>query len=218
MRLASSVNLSDFKENGVFTEESYARYHQYTEDYFALMQEVKPKMQAGICSIKGRINERIQGHNAKAYDKVLDLVESAEYERVCIYDSELMDFKTATKIYQAEENYNDCIFTRIEYIEHFQEIYKQMKYFYRRIQLQLPLPLQEEIMDYIEMKQLSIYAVLYMLVDSGLGGKETITLRLADFYLERQETSKASFLLSAMEELARPEWKEIISEKMMMIP
>ena len=73
-----------------------------------------------------------------------------------------------------------------------------MIYYFRRIQLHLAKPLQKECMTYIKTKKLSVYAVIQILLDCGIGNKEEIVMTLAEFYMEYQMCKEALFLLGVM--------------------
>ena len=88
-----------------------------------------------------------------------------------------------------------------------------MLMYFRRIQLKLAKPLQLEGMRYIREKNLSIYAVVQMLLDYEIGGKEEIAITLAEYYREQNMVNEAIFLLSIIAENGRPEWQERLSQK-----
>lgn len=213
MKIAASIDQRQFEENGRFTETSKQLFLSYANDYFAAMEEIKPCIHAGICGTKGRINEKLQEHSAKAYEAIITISNSEEYQKVAIYDYELKCFQTAVRIYQKEVSHENCIFDCLEYTEHFQEIYLKMLMYFRRIQLKLAKPLQLEGMRYIREKNLSIYAVVQMLLDCEIGGKEEIAITLAEYYREQNMVNEAIFLLSIIAENGRPEWQERLSQK-----
>lgn len=213
LKIAASIDQRQFEENGQFTENSKQMFQNYANDYFAAMEEIKPSIHAGICGIKGRINEKLQEHSVKAYDAILTICNTEEYHKVALYDYELKCFQTAVRIYQKELNHDNCIFDGLEYTEHFQEIYQQMVMYFRRIQLRLAKPLQLEGMRYIREKNLSIYAVVQLLLDCEIGSKEEIAINLSEYYFEQNMVNEAVFLLSVVAENGRPEWQERLSQK-----
>lgn len=213
MKIAASIDQTQFEENGQFTETSRQLFQNYANDYFTAMEEIKPSIHAGICGIKGRINEKLQEHSAKSYEAILTISNTEEYRNVALYDYELKCFQTAVRIYQKEVSHENCIFDGLEYTEHFQEIYQKMLMYFRRMQLKLAKPLQLEGMRYIREKNLSIYAVVQLLLDCEIGGKEEIAISLADYYREQNMVNEAVFLLSVVAENGRAEWQERLSQK-----
>lgn len=213
MKIASSIDYSLFEENGEFTENSKRLLMEYADGYFESMDEIKPMINAGICGLKGRINEKLQEHNQKAYEAISGFVESKEYQQVAMYDYELKCFAIANKIYEIEKLQDTCIYDLIEYSEHFLDIYYQLLFWFRRIQLRLAKPLQLEGMRFVREKGISVYAIVQVLLDCELGGKEIIALSLSEMFIEQNRRGEAIYILSVVGDYCRPEWKSILEQR-----
>lgn len=196
MVIASHVDLEQFKENGQWTDISNQKLRSYADSYFSAMAEVRPALFAGICAMKGRINEKISERSRAAYEEIIKLVRGEEYENLAQYDYELKVFTTAVKIYETEKMADACIFDSIEFTEHFETIYRKMNFYFRRMHLGLAKPLQEEAMSYIAEKKISVYAVEQLVLDSAVGEKDRIFEALATLYAERLGYKEALYLLN----------------------
>ncbi|MCQ2520763.1 MAG: hypothetical protein MJ105_00155 [Lachnospiraceae bacterium] len=196
MVIASHVDLEQFKENGQWTDISNQKLRSYADSYFSAMAEVRPALFAGICAMKGRINEKISERSRAAYEEIIKLVRGEEYENLAQYDYELKVFTTAVKIYETEKMADACIFDSIEFTEHFETIYRKMNFYFRRMQLGLAKPLQEEAMGYIAEKKISVYAVEQLVLDSTVGEKDRIFEVLATLYAERLGYKEALYLVN----------------------
>lgn len=213
MKIASSIDYSQFEENGVFTENSKRLLMEYANGYFESMEEIRPMISAGICGLKGRINEKLQEHSPKAYEAIAGFIASDEYQQVAPYDYELKCFATAVKIYEIEKLQDTCIYDQIEYSEHFLDIYYQLLFWFRRIQLKLAKPIQLDGMRFIRERGISVYAVVQVLLDCELGGKEMIALSLADLFLEQNRRAEAIYILSVVGDYSRVEWKPLFEQR-----
>ncbi len=199
MNIPAHVDLEQFKTNGEWTSESSDKLRSYADSYFSAMAEVRPAIFAGICAMKGRINEKISERRRPAYDDIIRLVQGEEYENLALYDYDLKVFKAAVKIYETERMTEDaCIFDAIEYTEHFEAIYRQMSFYFRRIQLGLAKPLQSECMAYLAEKKLSVYVVERLVLDSVIGEKNRLFVALSELYAERLDYKAALYLLNTV--------------------
>lgn len=213
MYIYSHLDKSQFEENGEFTSESCRKFREYTDIYFRGLQEMKPAVFAGICSLKGKINEKLQEHRQFAYNSIVALVNSEEYNRIAQYDYELLCFHTATKIYLLERGNTSNLFDYIDDVDGFQEIFQQMIFYFRRIQLRWAKPLQVECLTYARQKNISVYGVAQILLDCRLGGKAQIAMSLSDLYAEQGFYNEALFILAVMAEQSNEENREELEEK-----
>lgn len=215
MRIPAVLGIESFCEQDKKADaQAEARMAAYVDNIFASSAENKPVIQTGICAIKGKINEKLQEKSANAYDAAVAMTGLEEYEKLVGYDYELSCFQTAVKIYRMEgDDRGNTIFDSIEYIDDFQVIFQQMVYYFRRIQLRLAKPLQKECMTYIKTKRLSVYAVIQILLDCGVGNKEDIAAVLADFYAEYHMYKETLFLLAVMIEQGDASYRESLTKK-----
>lgn len=215
MRIPAVLGIESFCEKGKEADEqAEARMAAYVDNIFEASAESKPVIQTGVCAIKGKINEKLQEKSANAYEAAAAMTELEEYEKLAGYDYELSCFRSAVKIYRMEsDNHGNTILDSIEYIDDFLVIFQQMVYYFRRIQLRLAKPLQKECMTYIRTKKLSVYAVIQILLDCGVGNKEEIVMVLAEFYAEYNMYKEALFLLAVMIEQGDASYKEALINK-----
>ncbi|MGN0346902.1 MAG: hypothetical protein ACI4DU_06415 [Lachnospiraceae bacterium] len=213
MYIGSHLDKSQFEVNGEFTAESRRRFQEYTDTYFRAQQELKPAIFTAVCSLKGRINERLQEHRQFAYNAIVGMVSAEDYDQIAQYDYELLCFHTATKIYLLERGNTTSLFDYIDDVDGFQEIYQQIIFYYRRIQLRWAKPLQTECLTYARQKNLSVYALTQILLDCRLGGKEQIAMSLSDMYAEQGFYNEALFILTVMAEQACEERRQELEEK-----
>ncbi|HOO78785.1 MAG TPA: hypothetical protein PLZ77_03910 [Lachnospiraceae bacterium] len=202
MRIPGNIDIIEYcDENGAFTEEGGVKLSNSCDAYFSAMGEFRPGVQAGVCSLKGRINERLQERRGPAYESIVALVNSEEYSKIAEYDYELECFPTAVKIYQMERGGTGItFFDQIEYIDNFQKIYQQMIFYFRRIQLNLAKPIQQECMTYLRKNKFSVFMVAQILIDCEIGNKDDVAIRLARLYMEQGSPKEALFLVSVMME------------------
>ncbi|MBP3470156.1 MAG: hypothetical protein J6K26_11650 [Lachnospiraceae bacterium] len=200
MLIPAVLDIESFcEENKEADAQAAQRMSDYVDQIFENSAEQKPFVQTGVCAIKGKINEKLQEKQPNAFEAVVVISGTEEFVKLVGYDYELSCFQTAVKIYRLEsDNQGNTIFDRIEYIDDFKMIFQQMIYYFRRIQLHLAKPLQKECMTYIKTKKLSVYAVIQILLDCGIGNKEEIVMTLAEFYMEYQMCKEALFLLGVM--------------------
>lgn len=215
MRIPAVLGIESFCEkNQEADAQAEARMAAYVDNIFDTSAENRPVIQTGICAIKGKLNEKLQEKSVNAYEAAVAMTGLEEYEKLAGYDYELACFRSAVKIYRMEcDNHGNTIFDSIEYIDDFQVIFQQMVYYFRRIQLRLAKPLQKECMTYIRTKKLSVYAVIQILLDCGIGNKEDITMVLADFYAEYNMYKEALFLLAVMIEQGDVSYRESLTNK-----
>lgn len=215
MRIPAVLGIESFCEKDkAADEQAEARMNAYVDNIFETSAENKPVIQTGVCAIKGKINEKLQEKSENAYAAAVAMTDLEEYEKLAGYDYELSCFRTAVKIYRMEsDNHGNTILDSIEYIDDFLVIFQQMVYYFRRIQLGLAKPLQKECMTYIRTKKLSVYAVIQILLDCGVGNKEEIVMVLAEFYAEYNMYKEALFLLAVMIEQGDASYKEILTNK-----
>lgn len=215
MRIPAVLGIESFCEkNQEADAQAEARMAAYVDNIFDASAENRPVIQTGICAIKGKLNEKLQERSANAYEAVVAMTGLEEYEKLTGYDYELSCFRTAVKIYRMEsDNHGNTVFDSIEYMDDFLVIFQQMVYYFRRIQLRLAKPLQKECMTYIKTKRLSVYAVIQILLDCGIGNKEDIAAVLADFYAEYNMYKEALFLLAVMIEQGDAAYREFLTKK-----
>lgn len=215
MRIPAVLGIESFCEKDQEADaQAEARMAAYVDNIFDSSAENRPVIQTGICAIKGKLNEKLQEKSVNAYEAAVAMTGLEEYEKLAGYDYELACFRSAVKIYRMEcDNHGNTIIDSIEYIDDFQVIFQQMVYYFRRIQLRLAKPLQKECMTYIRTKKLSVYAVIQILLDCGIGNKEDITMVLADFYAEYNMYKEALFLLAVMIEQGDVSYRESLTNK-----
>lgn len=215
MRIPAVLGVESFCEKDKEADaQAEARMAAYVDNIFEASAENRPVIQTGICAIKGKLNEKLQEKSVNAYEAAVTMTGLEEYEKLAGYDYELSCFLSAVKIYRMEgDNHGNTIFDSIEYIDDFQVIFQQMIYYFRRIQLRLAKPLQKECMTYIKTKKLSVYAVIQILLDCGIGNKEDIVMVLADFYAEYHMYKEALFLLAVMIEQGDASYRESLTKK-----
>ena len=215
MRIAPDIDLSQFyDEDGNFTAESSLRLNEFADGYFSALKENKPRINASVCILKGRINEKLQERRIGAYEAVVSIVNSEDYEEIQKYDLELHYFPTAVKIYQMERGGKEGnIFEQIEYIDDFKVIFCKLLFYFRRIQLKMSKQSTMECMKYIRAKKLSVFTVAQVLLDCDLGQKKDIFSVLSDFYLEQGGNKEALFLLNMAIENVQGEAPDILIKK-----
>ena len=215
MQIPPSIDLTQFHDqNGNFTLEGKEGLMRYADTYFEELHSMRSAVSAGICMLKARVNEKLQERRTKAAEAIIALEASEEYSETAEYDYELNCFSTAVKIYQMERGGKEnTIFDRIEYIEDFREIFDQLTFYFRRMQLRLAKPICMEGLTYIRKRKLSVFAVAQILLDCNLGGKEQIADTLADLYAEQGCKKEALFIVSLMIEQGREEYKPLLEAK-----
>lgn len=215
MQIPAVLGIDNFCEKGQEADaQAEARMTAYVDNIFEASAENRPVIQTGICAIKGKLNEKLQEKSVNAFEAAVAMTGLEEYEKLAGYDYELACFRSAVKIYRMEgDNHGNTIFDSIEYIDDFQVIFQQMVYYFRRIQLRLAKPLQKECMAYIKTKRLSVYAVIQILLDCGVGNKEEIAMVLADYYAEYNMYKEALFLLAVMIEQGDASYRESLTNK-----
>lgn len=210
MKLSPSIDLSQFNDsNGEFTEESRQRLRAYADGYYESLADKKPFINVCICMLKGQINQKLEEDRVPAYKAIEKVLASEEYENTKEYDLELKRFEAATRIYYLESNLGKkvTIYDQIKYVDDFEKIYRQLTFYFRRIQLCMSKPVQLEIMKYIRGMQLSVVAVVEILFDSDLGGKEKIASKLAEFYIEHGSNKEALYILGVAKDHCRSEYR-----------
>lgn len=186
----------------------------YCRNLFRERKELKPLVSAGVCALKGRINEKLQERREVAYDAILGIVNTPEYERLVSMDDELKVFSTAATIYQMERGGQyPLIFEQIEYIDDYYRIHQQMLFYFRRMQLRLAKPLLMEAMTYIRAHKLTVFAVVQILLDCKTGEKDKVALTLADLYLEQKSLKEALFVVSVMAENCSVDQRDKFEQK-----
>lgn len=215
MLIPAVLDIESFcEENKPADAQAAQRMNSYVDNIFTSNAENKSVIQAGICAIKSKINEKLQERNLNAYEAIIPMVELKEYETLAGYDHELSCFQTAVKIYRLERaDKEPKIFDIIEDVDDFQIVFQQMIFYFRRMQLHLDKPLQEECMTYIRDKGLSVYAVLQILLNSCIGDMEEIAMTLAELYAENHMYKEALLLLLFMAEQGDASYKQILTQK-----
>lgn len=210
MKIEPDIDLSQFYgEDGVFTEESKQRLRAYADGYYESLADKKPMINVCVCMLKGQINQKLDEKRIPSYKAIDSIFSSVEYEETKKYDLELKRFETAARIYDLERDFGikDHIYDQIKYVDGFEKVYRQLTFYFRRIQLSMSKPVQFEIMKYIRERKLSVIAVVEVLFDSDLGGKEYIASKLADFYLEQGTKKEALYILGVAKEHCRSEFR-----------
>ena len=82
MKIPITLDLTQFYEDGEYTELSKKRLMEYVDDYYAGLAENKASINVCICMLKGRINEKIQEKRDAARDFIISLVSTEEYKKV----------------------------------------------------------------------------------------------------------------------------------------
>lgn len=210
MKLPPSIDLSQFYDaNGEFTEESRQRLRAYADGYYESIADKKPFINVCVCMLKGQINQRLEEDRVPAYKAIEKVISTEEFDNTKDYDLELKRFEAATRIYDLEVNLGKKItlYDQIKYVDDFEKIYRQLTFYFRRIQLCMSKPVQFEIMKYIRGIQLSVVAVVEVLFDSDLGGKERIASKLAEFYIEQGSPKEALYILGVAKDHCRSEYR-----------
>lgn len=216
MKIKPDIDLSQFyDENGEFTKDSERRFAEYVDGYYTALVDNKPRINAAVCILKGRINEKLSEKRQPAFDAVVGLVNSEEYDEIQIYDLELHYFPTAIRIYQLERGFKSggTILDQIGYIDDFKKLYTELLFYFRRIQMGMNKAAQMECLAFIRANKLSVFAVAEIALDCDLGEKEVIMAGLAEFYDEQGGTKEALYLLNMALEHGRPEYKEYLESR-----
>ena len=214
MNIPTLLDLSQYYIDGEPKENGDARLRAYADNYYSELNENKGRINASICILKGRINEKLQQRRTAAYESIIGMTNSPEYEEAMTYDTELMYFRSAVKIYQIERGGKDTtILQNIEYMDDFVSIYFQLVFYLRRIQLKMSKPVLMEMMTYVRSKKISVIAVVQVLWDSHIGNKEIVAADLAELYREQGLYKEALFVVSMALENGREEFKEILLER-----
>jgi len=210
MKIPSSIDLSQFNDaNGEFTEESNQRLRAYADGYYESLADKKPAINVCVCMLKGQINQKLEENRIPAYNSISKVLSSMQFDDTKFYDLELKRFETAVRIYELEINLGKktTIYDQIKYVDDFEKMYRQLTFYFRRIQLCMAKPVQFEIMKYVRSIQLSVVAVVEILFDSDLGGKEKIAAKLADFYAEQGSLKEALYILGVAKDHCRSEYR-----------
>lgn len=196
MILPSSLDLEQFKENGEWTETSSKKLKNYADSYFSAMAEVRPAIFAGVCAMKGRINEKLSEKRSAAYEDIVKLIRGQEYENLAQYDYDLKVFQTAVKIYETEKVTGNTLFDHVTYTEEFEQIYRSMNLYLRRVQLGLSKDLLDEMMLFVQSNQVSVYAMVEYIKASSVGSKPKVCERVASLYAARGYYKEALYLVT----------------------
>ncbi|MBR5422068.1 MAG: hypothetical protein IK115_13065 [Lachnospiraceae bacterium] len=185
-------------ENGVLSAEDAAKLRAESDAWFEELSELRRSVHAGVCAYKGRINEKLQERDPRAYEDIVRLIKESAYASTARYDDELTRFACTADIYRFESaGDGKCIYDLIEYIEDFMPIYTRMMFMFRRILQGLP---HEEYLAWIDQTEISVFAVEGMLKDVPIGGKDVIASVLAEHYRQTGRMKEADYLCKVTEE------------------
>ena len=187
-------------------ESTIGDINKYVEESYDALKEAKPVIVALSCSLKGRINEKLQERTRSAYEEIMNLVSSKDYDKVIAYDSELSYFRKAADIYQLERGNEYTIFDGMEYVEDFSKIYRRICQFLRRIQLDVGDSLCKEIIPYINEHSISVLALSQILLTSDVGHKDKVAITLATYYQHECRFAEALYLIGNIEDNCREEF------------
>ena len=181
MLLQPTVDLREYYDaHGVITPEDRARLMETSDAWFEELGELRRSVSAGVCSYKGRINEKLQERTPEAYEDIVEFLGEESFASTARYDDELMIFSCTATIYRLEEgSVEKCIYDQIEYIEDFLNLYAEVGFLFRRIIQKLPY---DEGLNYIGEKGLSVFALEQMLQEMPIGGKAKIADCLASYF------------------------------------
>lgn len=213
MNIESVVDIEKLRqEKGNVSDE--VLLEEYCEAFFQERKELRPMISAGVCSLKGRINEKLQERREVAYDTIVALTATEEYRKLADTDDELKAFTTAATIYQLERGGKmPLIFDQIEYIDDYYRIHQQILFYFRRMQLRLAKPLLMECLTFVRMHKLSVFAVVQILLDCNTGEKEKVAMTLADLFREQGSVKEALFVISVMSENCSVDFKDSLENK-----
>lgn len=210
MKIKPDIDLSQFYDsNGEFTEESRQKLRAYADGYYMSLAAQKSAINVCVCMLKGQINQKLEDDRMASYKAIEKFFATKEYDIAKSYDLELKRFEVATRIFDLEMNLGvDLnIYEQVQYVDDFEKVYRQLTFYFRRIQLSMSKPVQKEIMTYIRGKKLSVITVVEILFDSDLGSKERIASRIAEFYQEQGMIKQALYILGVAKEHCRSEYR-----------
>ncbi len=210
MKIKADIDLSQFNNaDGEFTEESKQKLRAYADGFYESLAEKKSAINICVCMLKGQINQKLEDDRIPSYKAIEKLFATKEFEIAKSYDLELKRFEVATKIFDLEMNLGTSmnIYEQVQYVDDFEKVYRQLTFYFRRIQLAMSKPVQKEIMTYIRGKKLSVITVVEILFDSDLGSKEKIASKLAEFYAEQGMVKQALYILGVAKEHCRSEYR-----------
>ena len=198
MLLQPTVDLREYYDaHGVITPEDRARLMETSDAWFEELGELRRSVSAGVCSYKGRINEKLQERTPEAYEDIVEFLGEESFASTARYDDELMIFSCTATIYRLEEgSVEKCIYDQIEYIEDFLNLYAEVGFLFRRIIQKLPY---DEGLNYIGEKGLSVFALEQMLQEMPIGGKAKIADCLASYFDNVGKQKEAEYLRRVME-------------------
>ena len=198
MQLTPTVDLREYYDaQGVITPADRERLMAVSDAWFEELGEIRRSVSAGVCSYKGRINEKLQERTAEAYEDIVEYIGEESYASTARYDDALMTFSCTSTIYRLEEGgVEKCIYDQIEYIDDFLDLYAEVGFLFRRIIQKLPY---DEGLNYIGEKGLSVFALEQMLQDMPIGGKDKIADCLASYYDNIGKQKEAEYLRRVME-------------------
>lgn len=186
---------------------------EYADKYYEEIIENRSRVTTCVCIVKGKINEKLQERREPAYEAIAAYAEGDEFASAAEYDYELRCFKTASNIYQLERGFETTVFDTIEYVDSFCKIYEETVNYFMRIQLGFTKALCMECMAFFRRNKLSVFAIVQMLVESGMGEKEKIALALSSYYVEQGLYKEAKYIVSVFEEQGREAFKQTFTEK-----
>ena len=172
---------------------------EYADKYYVELAEKRSYVTTCSCIVKGKLNEKLQERRIEAYEAIAAYCEGDEFSRAAENDYELRCFKTASNIYQLERGFEKTIFDSIEYVDSFLKIYEKTVHYFMRIQLGFTKALCIESMAYFRQSGISVFAVIQMLMESGMGEKERIASILSDYYIEQLMYKEALYIVTVFE-------------------
>ncbi len=198
MLLQPTVNISEYYDaQGMIPPAECERLRADSDAWFEELGEIRRNVSAGVCSYKGRINEKLQERTAEAYEDIVAFLGEESYASTARYDDELMIFSCTGTIYRLEEgSVEKCIYDQIEYIEDFLDLYAEMGFLFRRIIQKMPY---DEGLNFIGEKGISVFAIEQMLQDMPIGGKAKIAGCIASYLDNIGRGKEAGYLRSVME-------------------
>ncbi|MCQ2542128.1 MAG: hypothetical protein MJ112_07525 [Lachnospiraceae bacterium] len=210
MKIKPDIDLSQFNDaNGEFTEESKQKLRAYADGYYESLAGKKSAINICVCMLKGQVNQKLEDDRMPSYKAIEKFFATEEFEVAKDYDLELKRFEVATKIFDLEMSLgvDMNIYEQVQYVDDFEKVYRQLTFYFRRIQLSMSKPVQKEILTYIRGKKLSVITVVEILFDCDLGSKERIASKLADLYIEQGMTKQALYILGVAKEHCRSEYR-----------
>lgn len=181
---------------------------EYADKYYEDLGEKRTYVTTCSCIVKGKLNEKLQEKRVEAFEAIAAYCEGDEFSQAAENDYELRCFKTASNIYQLERGFDKTIFDAIEYVDSFLRIYEQSVHYFMRIQFGFTKALCIECMAYFRKNGISVFAVIQMLMESGMGEKEKIAMVLSNYYEEQGQYKEALYIVTVFEKQGREMFRD----------